>query len=470
MSASKTGIDRMQPHNLDAEQAVLGACLIDHDAVPRVATIIAGAADFYRTTHGWLYQAILDLNDAGTPPDFVSVCDMLDSRDQLDGAGGAAFVVSLINATPTSVHIEYYARIVRDHARRRQLIEAAGKIVARAYDESDPEPLAFAHKTLLELGTGGGGGLAPVAEAASTLFNQAERWAQDPLYFGQVRGLATGIPTVDQLLEGMQPGDEVFVVGRPSMGKSALAFDIARRAGRKGRRVAVFSLEMPREKVVARWASAESKVESRRVRRGLLPEKFAGTEYAQAYVTSDELAAYVNALASLSEMSSVLIDDSAGVSSTEIRARAMTAAQRLGGLDLVVVDHCGLMRATGRNGENSSQVEGSKSQDLKTLAKELGCVVLLVHQLNRGVEGRNNKRPVLSDLRDSGEHEQNADIVVGLYRDSYYNQAIMFGTERDKELEAIVLKHRDGVSGRKGIVRYERSLNLFTEYSKGDRP
>jgi len=472
MSASRTVKDEpMLPHSPAAEEAVLGSLLIDLDALPRVAAILAGPGDFFRSVNAEIYDAMLELGRSGTPTDFLAVCGILDKREKLTGVGGPSFITSLVNAVPTSMHAEHYARTVRDKAQRRRLIDVTARITRAAYDETNGvDPLAYAHKALLEVDQARTGGLAPVSGAASELYDDVMAWANDPLFFGQVRGLASGIPTFDSLVAGMRQTDEVILAGRPGMGKSALAFEIARQVGRAGKRAAVFSLEMPAKKVVARWASAESQINSRRVERGLLPDRLAGGQYAKHYVTPEELGAYVAAVSSLSEMSQVVIDHTPGLSAPEIRARSLSAAQRMDGIDLIVVDHLRLMLALGGKGENSAMTEGAKSQALKELAKELNCVVIAVAQLNRGVEARQNRRPILSDLRDSGEHEQNADIVIGLYRDSYYlaqsGQLITPGSRQDLSLEIGLLKHREGEAGRTGTVRYERHLNRFTEFDR----
>lgn len=457
-------VKQLPPHSEEAEEAVLGAMLIDPDARHRVQPIVQ-PGDFHLAKHRAVYQAILDLD--GTPPDVLAVHDQLERSGQLKLVGGLANLTRLINLTPTSLHAEHYAAIVADYAVRRKLIEVGTKIVQRAWTTNgDGDPLAFAHKAIMDVSTRTSGGLVPVPQAVGELFDQVEHWTRNPLEFGQVRGLSTGIDDVDYLLEGMEPGDLLLMAGRPSMGKSALAFEIARRVGEAGHNVIIFSLEMTKAKILARWSSAISQVNSRKIKRGTCPTKYLGTDKACAYVSPDELSAYVSAMNDIHAMRSVAIDDTPALTCAEIRSRALAKAQRVGGVDLVVVDHSGLIRSDGGRNENTAKAEGRKSQVLKELAKELECPVILVQQLSRATEHRQNKRPSLGDLRDSGEHEQNADVVLGLYRDSYYKQGIMAGTQKDLELEVLVLKHRDGATGVKRTLRYERYLSRFTEFAR----
>jgi replicative DNA helicase len=311
-----------------------------------------------------------------------------------------------------------------------------------------------------------GGGLVGMNEAVGTLYDQVEAWAREPLDFGEVRGLATEIPSLDQLLGGLQPGWLVLICARPMIGKSALAFEIARRNAEKARRVAIFSLEMPRNDILLRWASCLSGVETRKVRRGPCPGKYRGTPSASAYLTEREFSAYIEAMGKISAYPSMWIDDTGALSALDIRARAIRLAHQAGGLDLVIVDHSGLMIGDGQNGEGVSKVEGRKSNAMRALAKEIGCPVILIQQLNRGVEARSDKRPDLASLRDSGEHEQNAHVVIGLYRESAYKQMLP-GTTDDLSLEALTLKHREGPSGKRVTLRYERNLHRFGEFVKG---
>jgi len=449
--------EKLPPHSQENEAAVLGAILIDQEAIYRVQSIVQ-PEDFHLPQHRAIYQAILDLD--GTPADFLAVMDQLDRNGQLDAVGGAAYLTKLMTHTPTSLHAEHYAGIVADYSIRRRLIEAGTQIVQHAWNTNGDgdDPLAYAHKAIMEIRSRTAGGLVPVPVAVGELFDQVEYWQRHPLQFGQVRGLSTGLQDLDDLLDGMEPGNLILMAGRPSMGKSALAFEVARRVGIAGHQVVIFALEMTRDQVLARWASAMSQVDSRKVKRG--------SGDGPGYATPDEMARYTKAMAELSTMQNAAIDDTPGLSCSEIRSRAMARAQRVVGLDLIIVDHSGLIKPEGNRNESAVKTEGRKSQVMKELSKELACPVILVQQLNRAVEARTERRPTLGDLRDSGEHEQNADVVLGLYRDSYYNRSVMAGTQRDLELEVLVLKHRDGATSIKRTLRYERHLSRFTEFAK----
>lgn len=452
----------LMPHNLDAERATLSCILVDPSVLFRVRPILQ-PAHFFDDRHRLIYEAMCACDPA--PADLLIVQDALDRTGRLAKAGGEAYLAALLGVMPVPVYAEHYAKLVADSATRRDLIGIAGQIAAQAYVEPADEALAGAHKLLLDVSASGhGGGLVPVSQIASELYDRVEAWANNPLEYGQTRGLATGIPSLDHLVGGLYPGWLVMVAARPGVGKSALCFEVARRVGRRGESVAVFSLEMPKLDVLARWASAESQVETRKLRRGVCPAKYLGTSNADFYITDDELGRYTVALSSLAAMDNVFIDDTASLSCAEIRARAMRLAQKRGGLDLVVVDHTTIIKSDAVGNESTAKIEGRKSDMLRALAKELACPVMLVQQLNRGAEGRTVKEPSLADLRDSGEHEQNAHVVLGLYRESYYKPNFL----NDTDLEILALKNREGPSGMKVKVRYERNLSRFTEYEKGN--
>jgi len=457
--------DQLPPHNPAHERAVLGSILIDPLAIHRVSNILTGPGDFHDQRWQWIYKAMLDLNSGGAAINELTVFDVLERRKQ---AIKVSDVTGLVADTPTSLHAEDSARIVADYAARRRLIEAAAEMTRAAYDTKSADPIPFAHKRLMELDNGNGGGLVSVAAASSAFYDQVEAWAKEPLDFGQVRGLATHMNSLDHLLGGLDAGVLVMMAGRPSMGKSALALEIGRRVGMVGRKtVAIFELEMTRQSIMMRWASAISGVESRTVQRGVCPAKYEGQPAAAYYVNADEMGRYVDAMGQLSRHQNIFIDDTPALTASQIRARAIQKAHQHGGLDLVLVDHTTIMGDESRY-SNTAKSEGAKSEAMKNLAKELECPVLLVQQLSRATEARQNKRPTLADLRDSGEHEQNADIALGLYRESYYKDGLIPGSKADLELEVIGLKSREGPTA-KIKIRYERNLHRFTEFTKEGR-
>jgi len=457
---------RQWPHNLDDERAVLGSILIDPSAIHRVSNILHGPGDFHDQRHQWIYKAMLDLNSGGAAINELTVHDVLERRKQ---AMKMSYTGELVQSTPTSLHAEHYARIVADYADRRRLIKAAGDIARTAYDTAQPDPIPFAHKRLMDLGNGASeGGLVSVAAASSAFYDQVEAWSKEPLDFGQVRGLATHMDSLDHLVGGMDPGTLVMMAGRPSMGKSALALEIGRRVGMVGgKNVAIFELEMTTQSILMRWASAISGVESRKVQRGVCPTRYEGQPAAAYYVNAEEMGRYADAMGQLSRHENILIDATPALSAAQIRARAIQKAHQRGKLDLVIVDHTTIMKSESRFNGNTAKSEGYKSQVMKDLAKELACPVLLVQQLSRATEARQKKWPTLADLRDSGEHEQNADVVLGLYRESYYKEKVK-GSREDLELEILGLKSREGPTA-KVTVRYERHLHRFTEFTKESR-
>lgn len=431
--------DRLPPQNIEAEQAVLGSLLIDPEAVHRVAPNLR-PADFYRETHGLIYAAILDLHERRQPADIVTLCDELEKRQQLETVGGAPYLTSLINVVPTSVHAEHYAGIVSRTAIQRRLIGAAGEIAGLAYEPADDigEVIDRAEQELFKVSQQRASrALVPVKEVIASYIARLEELS---LRKGQPIGIPTGFDKLDLLLGGLQPSDLVILAARPSMGKSALALSIALQAARRwDSHIAIFSLEMSAEQLVQRLLSSETGIDSQKLRLGRLD--------------GDEWDAVAHAAGRLGELV-IFIDDSASLSAMEMRtkARRVHAEHRL---DLIVLDYLQLMRGDAR-AENRVQEISYISRALKGLARELHLPILALSQLSRAVESRDIKQPQLSDLRDSGSIEQDADVVMFIYRDVMY-----FPTEEDwakkypgkpyrpNIAEISVAKQRNGPSGRK---------------------
>ena len=439
--AESTRIERLPPQNMEAEEAVLGALLIDPDAIIRVATLLK-PTDFYREKNGWIYDATLALHERREPIDFLTVCDELDRREQLDEIGGPGFITSLINAVPTSIHAEHYARIIERTATRRRLIEAAGEIAGLAYQEADDvnEVVDRAEQVLFGVSERRiSRELVPIRQVLSAYYDRIEYLTR---HRGEMIGIPTGFTDVDRLLGGLQRSDMVILAARPSVGKTSLALSIAHNASKRFRqRVAFFSLEMSSEQVVQRLISAETGINSQRLRRG---------EIAQ-----DEWGRFMKAASDLSE-SLFYIDDTPGISALELRTKARRLHAEVG-VDLLVVDYLQLMRGDFRS-ENRVQEISSISRALKALARELNVPVLALSQLSRGVEARTDKRPILSDLRESGALEQDADVVVFIYRDELYNE----NTERKNIADIIVAKHRNGPTGTVALY-FKKELAQFLE-------
>ncbi|MCL7451519.1 MAG: replicative DNA helicase [Anaerolineae bacterium] len=439
--AESTKIERLPPQNMEAEEAVLGALLIDPDAIIRVATILK-PGDFYREKNGWIYDATLALHERREPIDFLTVCDELERREQLDQVGGPGFITSLINAVPTSIHAEHYARIIERTATRRRLIEAAGEIAGLAYQEADDvdEVVDRAEQVLFGVSERRiSRELVPIRQVLSEYYDRIEYLTR---HRGEMIGIPTGFTDMDKLLGGLQRSDMVILAARPSVGKTSLALSIAHNASKRFRqRVAFFSLEMSNEQVVQRLMSAETGINSQRLRRG---------EIAQ-----DEWGRFMKAASDLAE-SLFYIDDTPGISALELRTKARRLHAEVG-IDLLVVDYLQLMRGDFRS-ENRVQEISSISRALKGLARELNVPILALSQLSRGVEARTDKRPILSDLRESGALEQDADVVIFIYRDELYNE----NTERKNIADIIVAKHRNGPTGTVALF-FKKELAQFLE-------
>ena len=421
-----TAPDKTMPSNVQAEEALLGSLLIDPDVIVQVATVVR-PEDFYVQRHGWIYDAICHLHDLRRPVDFLTLTDELERRGQLDDVGGAGFIISLINSTPTAVHGYEYAQIVQRTATLRQLISAAGQIARMAYDEAQDvqdvvdrsEQIIFAiSERRLERD------LVPIRQVMRGVIDELDELHRRR---GEVLGVPTGFRTLDKLLGGLQKSDLIIVAARPGMGKTSLGLTVALNAAKRhGARVALFSLEMSNEQLVQRLLSAEARIDSQRLRLG--------------QIADNEWQRVAEAAGVLSECA-IFIDDSAAVSPFELR----TKARRLHAehnVDLVIVDYLQLMNG-GTRSENRVQEISFISRALKQLARELNVPLIAISQLSRQVEGRADKKPQLSDLRDSGSIEQDADVVMFVFREDAYKE----DTERKNIAEIIVAKHRHGPTG-----------------------
>jgi replicative DNA helicase len=419
--------ERLPPHNIEAEQSVLGSLLIDPDAVIRIAPFLR-PDDFYRQAHGVIYSAILELHERREPADFVTLTDALERRVQLEQVGGAAYLTSLLNVVPTAVHVEYYARIVERNAVLRRLIDAATRIAGLAYDspEADADDavdkaeqilFAVAERRLTR-------DVTPIQEVLREYY---ERIGYLYAHQGELIGVPTGFTKLDRLLGGMQKSDLVIVAARPGVGKTSLLLSMALNAARRFRqRVAIFTLEMSKEQIAQRLVASETGIDSQRLRTGALtPEEWPRFEHA------------INTLNGLT----MFFDDTPAISTTELRTKVRRLAAEYG-LDLVMIDYLGLMQTSSKS-ENRVQEISAISRALKNLAREVNIPVLAASQLSRALESRQDKRPMLSDLRDSGSIEQDADVVMFIYRDQVYNPE----TDQPNIAELIVAKHRNGPTG-----------------------
>ena len=419
--------DRLPPHSVEAEEAVLGSFLIDPDAIYEVASFLKPDA-FYRAQNRWIYESILALNERRVPLDVVTLIEELRHREVLDEIGGEPTVINLLNAVPTSINAEAYGRMVEAASTRRKLILAAGSIAKLAYNEAEDINVVLDRSELALFSISEqrtNRDLKPVREIAGDYLERIELLRERGDEF---IGIPTGFNDLDRMLSGLNKSDLIIVAARPGMGKTALQNAVALNAARRyNKRVAMFNLEMSGEQLVQRMIAAETRIDSQRLRRGDLADH--------------EWAIFLEALDRLSE-TKIFIDDTPSITPMQLR----TKCRRLyaeHGLDLIMIDYLQLMSAEHPT-SNRVQEVSEISRELKGLARELDVPVVAAAQLSRAVEQRQNKRPVLSDLRDSGSIEQDADVVMFIYRDDYYNPET---SERPNIAEVNVAKHRNGPTG-----------------------
>ncbi len=415
----------MIPQNVEAEEAVLGSLLIDPEALFRVAPFLK-ANDFYIQKNAWIYEAILALHERREPTDFVTICDELERREQLKEIGGGAYITQLINAVPSAIHVESYGHIVEQAAIRRRLINAASQIAQLAYQEAEEIDLTVdqAEQVLFSVSQRRiTRDLTPIQEVIRSYYDRIEY-----LYAhqGEPLGVPTGYVDIDRMLGGLQRSDFIIIAARPSVGKTSLCLSIARNAARYNQHVAVFSLEMSKEQIVQRIVSAETGIDTQRLRMGNLHD--------------NEWPLFVEATGKLADLP-IYIDDTPAISVLQLRTKARRLHSEHG-LDLIFVDYLQLMSGDVHS-ENRVQEVSYISRSLKAIARELDVPVVAASQLSRAVEQRTDKRPILADLRESGSLEQDADIVMFIYRDELYHP----DTERPNIADVIIAKHRNGPTG-----------------------
>ena len=420
-------LDKSIPQNLDAERSVLGAILVENAAINRAQEILK-EDDFYREPHRKLFKVMSGLSEKSSAIDAVTVKDELRRRGDLETVGGPAYIASLLDDVPRSANIEYYAKIVKEKALLRNLIEAGSQIVTTAYDGSQEieEILDQSERLIFKIAQDQlRQGFVSMKIIADQSLKTIERLAENRQL---VTGLPTGFPRLDEYTSGLQASDLIVVAGRPGMGKTALAINIAQHVGMKeGKRVGVFSLEMSREQLFMRLLTGLARVDAHRLRTGRLSKQdWTGLTLALGEISG----------------APIYIDDTPGISVLEMRAKSRRLKMEHG-LDLVVVDYMQLIRGRGRF-ENRNQEISEISRSLKELAKELSLPVIAISQLSRAPEQRGgDRRPQLSDLRESGAIEQDADVVMFIYREEVYKQ-----TEENRgRAQVIIAKQRNGPIG-----------------------
>ena len=424
-------ITRIPPHSVESEQSILGSILLDKDAIIAVAETIT-PTDFYKDAHRIIYESMMALNNKNEPIDMVTLTDELRKRGYLDDIGGVTYLTSLSTIVPTTSNVKYYADIVKEKSVLRQLIKASNDIINLGYGsgESAENVLDFAEKKIFDISQERtNDDFKPINQVLMDTYDMIESIYSNK---SDVTGVTTGFKDLNKKINGLQRTDLILVAARPAMGKTAFALNLVQNAAIKGNAsVAVFSLEMSKEQLAQRMVAAQSNVELKKMKTGTLNDA--------------DWPRIISAMAVMSD-AKIFIDDTPGIKINELRSKCRKLKMEQG-LDLVMIDYLQLMESDSKN--ESRQQEISKiSRSLKILAKELDCPVVALSQLSRAPEQRADHRPVLSDLRESGAIEQDADIVMFLYRDEYYHS----DSEKKDLAEIIIAKNRHGETGSVELV------------------
>lgn len=420
-------IDNLPPQNIEAEKSLLGSILLDKEAIVKIADFLR-PEDFYRPNHKEVYQAMLSLYESKNPIDIVTLSNELEKTKKLKEIGGASYVTNLANSVPSSAHAVQYAKIIQSKATLRRLISASQRVMEMGYDQKKniEEILDGAEKTIFEVSQAHlASDFIPIREILAESFDRIDELHK---HKGKLRGIGTGFTGLDNILAGFQKSDMIVIAARPSMGKTSLALNIAAHAAiREKVPAGVFSLEMSKEQLVDRLICSEAGIDSWKLRTGKLSE--------------DDFPRIGYAMGVLSE-APLYIDDSPMLNVMEIRTKARRLQAEYG-LGMVIVDYLQLMAGSSRHDDNRVQEISEISRSLKALARELNIPVIAVSQLSRAVEMRPDHRPQLADLRESGSIEQDADVVIFLFREDYYDK----DTDRKNIADILIKKHRNGPTG-----------------------
>lgn len=438
-------IGRVPPHSLEAEQSVLGAMILNKEAINTAIEIIR-PDDFYKEANKEIFESILVLFNKNEPVDLITLSEELKRRGTLENIGGVTYLANISSSIATTANVKYYCKIVEEKSILRRLINSCDDVIAKSYENSDEVNAIIekAEKSIFDITQGRHReGFSPISEVLLDSFSQIEERAANQ---GTLTGLTTGFIDLDNKLSGLQKSDLVLLAARPSMGKTAISVNIVTNAALKaGASVAVFSLEMSKEQLVQRMISATAHVDLQKIISGRLEEE----EWLQV----------INSMGPLSQ-ANVFIDDTPGISLMEMKAKCRRLKIEKG-LDLVMIDYLQLMQLEGKQ-ESRQQEISAISRGLKALAKEMDCPVIALSQLSRAPELRTDHRPILSDLRESGAIEQDADVVLFLYRDDYYNE----DSEKKNMGEVIIAKHRNGPTGSIELVfkkEFTKFVNMVRE-------
>ncbi|WP_141430701.1 replicative DNA helicase [Bacillus sp. 03113] len=445
--------DRLPPQNIEAEQAVLGAIFLEPSSLIMASEILI-PEDFYRAAHQKIFSVILKLSDQGKAVDLITVTEELAAAQILEDTGGVSYLSDLAGSVPTAANIEYYAKIVEEKSLLRRLIRTATGIAQEGYTREDEVEvlLGEAEKSILEVAQRkNAGAFHNIKDVLVRTYDNIEVMHNRK---GDITGIATGFAELDKMTAGFQRNDLIIVGARPSVGKTAFALNIAQNVATKtGENVAIFSLEMGAEQLVMRMLCAEGNIDAQRLRTGSL--------------TDEDWGKLTMAMGSLSN-AGIFIDDTPGVRITEIRSKCRRLKQEHG-LGMILIDYLQLIVGSGRSGENRQQEVSEISRSLKALARELQVPVIALSQLSRGVEQRQDKRPMMSDIRESGSIEQDADIVAFLYRDDYYDKE----SENKNIIEIIIAKQRNGPVGTVQLAfvkEYNKFVNLERRFDDSSVP
>jgi len=432
-------IDRVPPHNNEAEQSVIGAIFLEPQALITAAEVLV-PEDFYRMAHQKIFNTMLVLSDKGQAIDVVTVTEELSAKRELEDVGGISYLTEIANSVPTAANIMHYSNIVEEKALLRRLIRVATTIVEDGYTREDEVEalLSEAEKNMMEVSNRkNAGDFKHIKDVLVQTYDNIELLHTQK---GDVTGISSGFTDLDKLTAGFQRNDLIIVAARPSVGKTAFALNVAQNAATSGQNVAIFSLEMGADQLVMRMLCAEGNIDAQIMRTGALE--------------AEDWRKLTMAMGSLSN-TGIYIDDSSGIRVNEIRSKCRRLKQEHG-LDMVIIDYMQLISGSGKPGENRQQEVSDISRSLKGLARELEIPVIALSQLSRNVEQRVDKRPMLSDLRESGSIEQDADIVSFLYREDYYDKE----TENENMIEIIIAKQRNGPTGTVTLA-FAKEYNKF---------
>jgi replicative DNA helicase len=454
----KAAVDdiRIPPHSAEAEQAVLGGLMLDNRTWDAIADRL-DATDFYRRDHQLIFEGITELASKSEPFDAVTLSEWLERKTLAEQTGGLAYLASLVRDTPSAANVRAYAEIVRERSTLRQLISVGGEIASSAYDPEGRDAGQIVDEAerrvfqIAESRNKTGSGFVPLRNDLGSVIDRLDMLAQNK---GELTGVSTGFNRLDEMTAGLQKGDLIVIAGRPSMGKTTFALNIAENAafGPKKAKVGIFSMEMSREQLAFRMVSSLGRVDQTHLRVGNV---------------GDEEWSRITGAIEMMKNANIHIDDTGALTPTEVRARARRL-KREHGLDLIVLDYLQLMQVAGTK-ENRATEISEISRSLKALAKELSVPVIALSQLNRSVEQRTDKRPVMSDLRESGAIEQDADVIMMIYREEVYDK----NTTRKGVADIIITKQRNGEIGDLQLTflgKYTKFENFVPETAYGDAP